>query len=161
MSICPNCKKVSGFHYTFTSSRGTFCDEKCHDEYVERTRGKRMEKTPDNILNEVIGKTCWNVVVTDEEILWTTHESNITGGIGIYEFIRLCKEWAWTRDFSIETDFTRTTGKARLRWNEEMGFCRLGFQRQHTYYSDWIRGDSELDATVKAVELILKTKDKE
>lgn len=67
-----------------------------------------------------------------------------------------CKEFAWANGFSIEVEGSRTTGRARLKWNEEMGFCRLGFQKQHTYYSDWFNEDDRETAIFTACEFIVE-----
>ncbi len=46
MNKCPNCDKSVGFHYTFTSSKGVFCTEKCCDEFI---KGKNMNISFDGL----------------------------------------------------------------------------------------------------------------
>jgi len=83
--------------------------------------------------------------------------------INQYELAHKCKEWAAFQNFKIKSELTYKAedsfhAQAKLLHNQEMGFCVFGFQRQHTYESDWFTADSEPVAIFKACEWILQNK---
>ena len=78
--------------------------------------------------------------------------------INIYELAHKCKEWALKQNFRVEdmNSYGLERGKARLHHTQQMGFCVFGYQRQHTYTSDWFECESIPEAIFAACEWILK-----
>ncbi len=40
---CPTCKKIAGFHYTYTTHDGVFCDKQCADAFKDPKLSKKQE----------------------------------------------------------------------------------------------------------------------
>ena len=74
--------------------------------------------------------------------------------IGLDKLGSMCKSLILKENMSIVSTFRHTFGQARLEWNEEMGFDRLGCQKQHSYHSDWQKAETEPEAIFKASELL-------
>lgn len=83
------------------------------------------------------------------------------GGIesmNIYQLAHKCKEWALTKNCSIESTFRNTIGLAWVVYTVKYdGYDRFGFKREHTYKQEF-HADTEPEAIFKACQWILDNK---
>jgi len=128
------------------------------------------------LLSEVLGFKVTKIHVIQQDsdgyedyefgtvLLFSAEGGRHNSKINIHELAYKCKEWCTKYNFKLESELTyledgKFYGRARLIHTQMMGFCVFGFQKQHTYKSEWFENYmTEPEAIFRACQWVLENK---